>query len=179
MEGFFVFGFALTTTPVPGASSPRLPLSLISVQAAPLRTAGPITSARPPDTISENPLGRITQNTGGTVGNSPIVAPTPTPEQNEVRNQECRRFVSPFRLGYEAAGRIGEAITPDGIVNLSRGGILLPSVARRFGAEKSLARLYGRPLSRERGEEGRLDRAKLTMPSGLLGHRTRSVARKL
>jgi hypothetical protein len=41
------------------------------------------------------------------------VAPTPTPEQNEVRNQECRRFVSPFRLGYEAAGRIGEAITPD------------------------------------------------------------------
>jgi len=31
---------------------------------------------------------------------------------------------------------------PDGgIVNLSRGGILLPSVARRFGAEKSSARL--------------------------------------
>jgi hypothetical protein len=29
----------------------------------------------------------------------------------------------------------------DGIVNLSRGGILLPSVARPFGAEKSLARL--------------------------------------
>src|SRR5690348_1100662 len=30
MEGFFVFGFALTTTPVPGPSSPRFPLSLIS-----------------------------------------------------------------------------------------------------------------------------------------------------
>ena len=30
---------------------------------------------------------------------------------------------------------------PGDIVNLSRGGILLPSVARRFGAEKSLARL--------------------------------------
>jgi hypothetical protein len=29
----------------------------------------------------------------------------------------------------------------DGIVNLSRGGILLPWVARRSGAEKSLARL--------------------------------------
>ncbi len=28
-----------------------------------------------------------------------------------------------------------------GIVNLSRGGILLALVARRFGAEKSLARL--------------------------------------
>jgi hypothetical protein len=29
----------------------------------------------------------------------------------------------------------------EGIVNLSRGGILLPWVARRSGAEKSLARL--------------------------------------
>jgi hypothetical protein len=33
MDGFFVFGFALTTTPVPGPSSPRFPLSLISVRA--------------------------------------------------------------------------------------------------------------------------------------------------
>jgi hypothetical protein len=33
IEGFFVFGFALTTTPVPGLSSPRFPLSLISVRA--------------------------------------------------------------------------------------------------------------------------------------------------
>src|SRR5215472_14928291 len=33
IDGFFVFGFVLTTTPVPGPSSPRLPLSLISVRA--------------------------------------------------------------------------------------------------------------------------------------------------
>jgi hypothetical protein len=49
---------------------------------------------------------------------------------------------------------------------LKQRGILPPSLARRFGAEKSLARLYGCPLSRERGEEGRLDRVKLTMPFG-------------
>ena len=41
----------------------------------------------------------------------------------------------------DADGRLVCAWEPDGIVNLSRGGILLPSVARRFGAEKSLARL--------------------------------------
>jgi len=35
---------------------------------------------------------------------------------------------------------VGE-VGAGGIVNLRRGGILLPSVARRFGAEKSLARL--------------------------------------
>ena len=35
----------------------------------------------------------------------------------------------------------GAAFCSVHIVNLSRGGILLPSVARRFGAEKSLARL--------------------------------------
>ena len=33
------------------------------------------------------------------------------------------------------------AMRREGIVNVSRGGILLPSVARRFGAEKPLARL--------------------------------------
>jgi hypothetical protein len=56
-------------------------------------------------------------------------------------------------------------IDPTGIVNLSRGGILLPSVARRFGAEKSLSRLQGCPRARERGQEGRLDRVKLTTPA--------------
>jgi hypothetical protein len=38
-------------------------------------------------------------------------------------------------------GRRSGLDTLRGIVNLSRGGILLPSVARRFGAEKSLAPL--------------------------------------
>jgi hypothetical protein len=43
-------------------------------------------------------------------------------------------------LGFEGATR--QCRNPlAGIVNLSRGGILMPSVARRFGAEKSLARL--------------------------------------
>jgi hypothetical protein len=38
-------------------------------------------------------------------------------------------------------GRAQQKMVDAGIVNLSGGGILLPSVARRFGAEKSLARL--------------------------------------
>jgi hypothetical protein len=33
MDGFFVFAFGLTMTPVPGPSSPRLPLSLIPIRA--------------------------------------------------------------------------------------------------------------------------------------------------
>jgi hypothetical protein len=33
MEGFFVLGFVLTTTPVPGPSSPRFPFSLIWARA--------------------------------------------------------------------------------------------------------------------------------------------------
>ena len=37
--------------------------------------------------------------------------------------------------------RLAVRIVRAGIVNLSRGSILLPSVARRFGAENSLARL--------------------------------------
>src|SRR5215469_1067037 len=36
MDGFFVFGFALTTTPVPGPSSPRFPLSLINNSSEPM-----------------------------------------------------------------------------------------------------------------------------------------------
>jgi hypothetical protein len=36
---------------------------------------------------------------------------------------------------------VGDDMILVGIVNLSRGGILLPWVARRSGAEKSLARL--------------------------------------
>jgi hypothetical protein len=53
--------------------------------------------------------------------------------------------VSTASRSLDVAGEIAR-----GIVNLSRGGILLPSVARRFGAEKSSAHLYGCP-SQERG----------------------------
>ena len=58
-----------------------------------------------------------------------------------VKNTEQERFLPP---GLDADPIIGQLAAPPwdrGIVNLSRGGILLPSVARRFGAEKFLARL--------------------------------------
>src|SRR5437868_4414171 len=38
----------------------------------------------------------------------------------------------------------------------------------KAGIPKSLARLLGCPLSRKRGQEGRLDRVKLTMPRLLI-----------
>ena len=59
-----------------------------------------------------------------------------------VKNTEQERFLPP---GLDADPIIGQLAAPPWnrgiVVNLSRGGILLPSVARRFGAEKFLARL--------------------------------------
>ncbi len=54
------------------------------------------------------------------------------------------RTRTPLSIWFWAAYLVSShtpGISAVGIVNLSRGGILLPSVARRFGAEKSLARL--------------------------------------
>jgi len=58
-----------------------------------------------------------------------------------LRRRALGRAIAGISARWWCGSPASECISGVGIVNLSRGGILLPSVARRFGAEKSLARL--------------------------------------
>jgi hypothetical protein len=79
------------------------------------------------------------------------------------RDERCRPsvFASGGRSYRHRADRAPARSSAGGIVNLSRDGMLLRSVARRLGARKSLAMPIGLPASQSRGA-GKLASTPLT-----------------
>jgi hypothetical protein len=98
-----------------------------------LRVSGLPSSVKPPDRNLRRELSKLDLSFGSLNQNILVDA------SDEEFKQARRDWRLIDGLIEYRPGSLG--IGASGIVNLSRGGILLPSVARRFGAEKSLARL--------------------------------------